>query len=146
MFDLDLSPAENLGRIAEAKRMHIQDMTVVILDRPRHVELIDAVRAAGCRIKMILDGDVSAAIMTATPGTGVDVLMGIGGAPEAVIAAAAMTCIGGGMQTRVWPRNEEERALVEQQGIDTKRKFAVTDLVSGQNVFFQPPGSLMENF
>ncbi len=140
VFDLDLSPAENLGRIAEAKRMNIQDMTVVILDRPRHDELVEAVRNAGCRIKMIPDGDVSAAIMTATPGTGVDVLMGIGGAPEAVIAAAAMTCLGGGMQTRVWPRNEEERKLVEEQGIDTKRKFSVTDLVSGQNVFFSATG------
>jgi fructose-1,6-bisphosphatase II len=139
-IDLDLPPTENLKQIAEAKRMQIHDLTVVILDRPRHDELVREVREAGARIKMIPDGDVAGAMMATMPGTGIDVLMGIGGAPEAVIAAAALTCLGGEIQTRLWPRNDEERRIVAEKQIDVDRIFTVTDLVGGDNVFFSATG------
>ncbi|MGE5848841.1 MAG: class II fructose-bisphosphatase, partial [Candidatus Methylomirabilota bacterium] len=103
--DLSLSPEQNLHNIADAMKCYVEDLTVVILDRPRHAELIRAVRDAGARIKLIQDGDVSAAIATGFPETGVDVLLGIGGAPEGVLAAAALQCLGGDMQGRLKPRN-----------------------------------------
>ncbi len=140
VIDIDLSPTENLERISRALRKRIEDLVVVILDRPRHAELIAEVRQAGSRIKLIPDGDVAGAIMTAIPGTGVDVLMGIGGAPEAVVAAAALTCVGGAIQGRLWIRNDEERAIVERDNIDISRKFATRDLVSGRNIFFSATG------
>ncbi|MEZ4665367.1 MAG: class II fructose-bisphosphatase [Thermomicrobiales bacterium] len=140
VIDIDLSPTENLERISRALRKRIEDLVVVILDRPRHAELIAEVRQAGSRIKLIPDGDVAGAIMTAIPGTGVDVLMGIGGAPEAVVAAAALTCVGGAIQGRLWIRNDEERAIVERDNIDVSRKFATRDLVSGRNIFFSATG------
>ncbi len=140
VIDIDLSPAENLGRISRALRKRVEDLVVVILDRPRHNELIEEVRATGSRIKLIPDGDVAGAIMTAIPGTGVDVLMGVGGAPEAVVAAAGLTCVGGAIQGRLWIRNEEERAIVEREKIDITRKFATRDLVSGDNIFFSATG------
>jgi fructose-1,6-bisphosphatase II len=139
-IDLDRSPTENLEHIAEAKRVRIQDLTVVILDRPRHDDLVREVREAGARIKMIPDGDVAGAMMATMPGTGIDVLMGIGGAPEAVIAAAALTCLGGEMQVRLWPRNDDERRAVEAKHIDVSRVFSVGDLVGGDNVFFSATG------
>jgi fructose-1,6-bisphosphatase II len=139
-IDLDLSPTENLRLIAEAKRMKTTDLTVVILERPRHEQLITEVRAAGARIKMITDGDVAGAVMAAMPDTGIDALMGIGGAPEAVVAAAAMTCLGGAIQTRLWPRNDEEHATAVRNNLDLKRIFHVRDLVSGNNVFFAATG------
>jgi fructose-1,6-bisphosphatase II len=139
-IDLDLPPTENLKRIAEAKRMQIHDLTVVILDRPRHDELVREVREAGARIKMIPDGDVAGAMMATMPGTGIDVLMGVGGAPEAVIAAAALTCLGGEIQSRLWPRNDEERRIVAEKQIDVDRILTVTDLVGGDNVFFSATG------
>jgi fructose-1,6-bisphosphatase II len=140
VIDIDLSPTENLGRISRALKKRVEDLVVVILDRPRHTELIAEVRAAGSRIKLITDGDVAGAIMTAIPGTGVDVLMGIGGVPEAVVAAAALTCVGGAIQGRLWLRNDEERAIVERDKIDVTRKFATRDLVSGHNIFFSATG------
>ncbi|CAN5708876.1 class II fructose-bisphosphatase [soil metagenome] len=139
-IDLDHSPTTNLTQIAEAKGMQVQDLTVVVLDRPRHDELVREIRDAGARIKLIPDGDVAGAMMATMPGTGIDVLMGIGGAPEAVIAAAAMTCLGGEMQARLWPRNDLERHLIAEKNIDVSRIFTVTDLVGGDNVFFSATG------
>lgn len=140
VIDIDLSPTENLGRISRALNKRVEDVVVVILDRPRHTDLIAEVRSVGARIKLIPDGDVAGAIMTAMPDTGVDVLMGIGGAPEAVIAAAALTCVGGAIQGRLWIRNDEERAIAERDNIDINRKFATRDLVSGKNIFFSATG------
>lgn len=139
-IDLNLSATENLLRIAEAKRMEVRDLTVVVLDRPRHEALIAEIRAAGARLKMIVDGDVSGALMTAMPGTGIDALFGIGGAPEAVVAAAALKCTGGEIQARLWPRNDEERRIVREKNYDTKRIYAINDLVAGDNVFFSATG------
>lgn len=140
VIDLRESPTENLKRIAEAKRMDVGDLTAVILDRPRHEEIVREVREAGARIKMISDGDVAGAMMTAMPGTGIDVLFGIGGAPEAVIAAAAMKCIGGDIQTRLWPRNDEERRIAKEKEVDLSHIFDINSLVSGENVFFSATG------
>jgi fructose-1,6-bisphosphatase II len=139
-IDLDLSPTENLTRIAEAKGKRVGDITAVILDRPRHSEIVREVRDAGARIKLISDGDVAGAMMTAMPDTGIDVLFGIGGAPEAVIAAAAMKCIGGDIQCRLWPRNDEERQIAIDKNVDLSKKFDINDLVSGENVFFSATG------
>lgn len=140
VIDLNSTPTENLRRMARAKRCEVNDLTIVILDRPRHAELVAEVRAAGARIKMITDGDVAGAVMAATPGTGVDGLFGIGGAPEAVVAACAIKCIGGEIQTRLWPRNDEERKVAAEKGIDTRRIYRSDDLVSGPNVFFAATG------
>jgi fructose-1,6-bisphosphatase II len=140
VIDLDLSPADNLRRIAEAKGVEIADLTAVILDRPRHEKLIADIRAAGARIKMIPDGDVAGAVMAAMPDTGVDVLFGIGGAPEAVVAASALKCIGGDIQCRLWPRNDEERKIVAEKKIDITRKLGLEELVAGNNVFFAATG------
>ncbi len=140
VIDIDLSATENLERISRALKKRIEDIVVVILDRPRHDDLIAEVRRAGSRIKLISDGDVAGAIMTSMPNTGVDVLMGIGGAPEAVIAAAALTCVGGAIQGRLWIRNEAEQAIAQRDGIDVQRKLTTSDLVSGKNIFFSATG------
>jgi fructose-1,6-bisphosphatase II len=130
----------NLRRVATAKHRSVRDLTVVILDRPRHEELVKEVRAAGARIKMITDGDVAGALMTTLEHTGVDVLMGIGGAPEAVIAACALKCSGGAIQCRLWPRNDDERAIVKKKKIDTSKVLHCNDLVGGENAFFSATG------
>ncbi len=140
VIDLDDSPTENLKRIAKAKQREVADLTVVILDRPRHQDLIAEVRETGARIKMITDGDVAGAVMAATPGTGIDVLFGIGGAPEAVVAACAIKCVGGDIQCRLWPRNDQERQIAAEKRIDTTRIHGCDDLVSGDNVFFAATG------
>jgi fructose-1,6-bisphosphatase II len=140
VIDLDLTAAENVRRIAAAKGVEIADLTIVILDRPRHQDLIAEIRSAGARIKMITDGDVAGAVMAATPGTGIDALFGIGGAPEAVVAACAIKCIGGDIQCRLWPRNDQERQIAIEQSIDTTRKLGCDDLVSSDNVFFAATG------
>ena len=111
-IDINASVATNLENVARALNRDVRDLAVVMLDRPRHEELAEQVREAGARIRFIMDGDVAGAVMAATPGTGIDVLMGIGGAPEAVVAACAIRCIGGEMQCKLWPRNEEEWAAV----------------------------------
>ena len=140
VIDLNSTPTENLRRMARAKHCEINDLTVVILDRPRHQELIAEVRDSGARIKMISDGDVAGAVMAATPGTGIDALFGIGGAPEAVVAASAIKCIGGEIQCRLWPRNDQERQIAKEQQIDLRRIYRSDDLVSGTNVFFSATG------
>ncbi|MBA3337150.1 MAG: class II fructose-bisphosphatase [Chloroflexia bacterium] len=140
VIDITDGVAANLRRIADAKRRDIPDLTVVILDRPRHEQLIAEVRDAGARIKLITDGDVAGALMAAIPSTGLDVLMGIGGAPEAVIAACALKCAGGDMQCRLWPRNDEERKFAKDDKIDLQRVLRLDDLVAGDNVLFAATG------
>jgi fructose-1,6-bisphosphatase II len=139
-IDVNDTVENNLKRIANSKHRDVQDLTVVILDRPRHEGLIKDVRAAGARIKMITDGDVAGAVMAAMPGTGLDALMGIGGAPEAVIAACALKCIGGDIQCKLWPRNDDERRIAAEKKIDLDRVLDCNDLVSGENVFFSATG------
>ncbi len=140
VIDIEDSVAANLARIATAMGREIPDLTVVVLDRPRHEEIIREVRATGARIKIISDGDVAGAVMAAMPDTGVDVLIGIGGAPEAVLAACAIKCIGGDIQCKLWPRNDDERRAVREKGIDIGRVLSCGDLVGGENVFFAATG------
>jgi len=137
---IDQSVTENLQSVARAKTCDVQDLTVVVLDRPRHEAIITEVRQAGARIKLITDGDVAGALMAAMPGTGIDILMGIGGSPEAVIAACALKCVGGDMQCRLWPRNDEERRRAEEQDLDLARVLTLDDLVSSDNVLFAATG------
>ncbi len=139
-IDLRDSPAENLRRIAEAKGRRVSDLTVVVLDRPRHEELIREIRDAGARLKLIIDGDVAGALMAAMSGTGIDALMGIGGSPEAVIAACALKCVGGDMQCRLWTRNDDERAIAAAQELDLDRIWGIDDLVAGEEAFFAATG------
>src|SRR6266516_3180412 len=131
----------NLERIARARDARIDDLTVIILDRPRHSEMIKQIREAGARIRLITDGDVSAAIQAAMEYyTGVDVLMGTGGAPEAVLAAAAIKCVGGAIQCKIWPRSDEERARFKADGIDVDKVLQTDDLVKGNDVSFAATG------
>jgi fructose-1,6-bisphosphatase II len=140
--DIRLTPAENLQRIADALGRKIGDLTVVTLDRPRHALLIDEIRGAGARIKLISDGDLSAAISCAVMGTGVHAVMGIGGAPEGVITAAALRCLGGEIQARFRWRNDDERARAVRMGIDLseERVYNTIDLAPGENLVFSATG------
>lgn len=139
-IDIAASPSQNLRWIAKAKRAQVGDLTVVILDRPRHEELIREVRDAGARVKLITDGDVAAAVSTAMGDTGVDVLMGVGGAPEAVLAAAAMKCIGGEIQCQLWPRNDSEREACAAAGLSLTEVYDVQKLVGTGDTFFAATG------
>ena len=139
--DIRVSPTENLGRIAEALGRRVRDITVVILERPRHDDLIAEVRAAGARIKLIGDGDLSAAISCAVSGTGVHAVMGIGGAPEGVITAAALRCLGGEIQARFRYRNDTERERGTRMGHgDEDRVYRTEDLAPGDNLVFAATG------
>ncbi len=140
VIDITRSPSENLKLIAEAKGESVRDLTAVILDRDRHSELIDEVRDAGARIRLIPDGDVAGAISAGWSGAGADVLFGIGGTPEGVIVAAALKCMGGAIQGRLWPRNEAERRASEEQGYEIDKVLHTDDLVSGDNCFFAATG------
>jgi len=136
VVDIDASPAENLKNLAKAKKADIADLVVCILDRPRHAELIGAVREAGARIMLIGDGDVSGVIATSDPETGIDIYMGSGGAPEGVLAAAALRCIGGQMQGRLLFRNDDERGRARRLGItDLDRKYDLLDMAHGDVMF-----------
>jgi fructose-1,6-bisphosphatase II / sedoheptulose-1,7-bisphosphatase len=136
VVDIDNSPANNLKSLAKAKKADISDLVVCILDRPRHSELIAKVREAGARIMLIGDGDVSGVIATSRPDTGVDVYMGSGGAPEGVLAAAALRCIGGQMQARLIFRNDDEKARAAKWGVkDLNRKYTMLDLAKGDVMF-----------
>ena len=140
-IDLTLSPEQNLRNVADAMKCYVEDLTVVVLDRPRHAELIRSVREVGARIKLIQDGDVSAAIATAFPDAGVEVLMGIGGAPEGVLAAAALRCLGGDMQGRLKPRNDQEVERARKMGIkDIDRVYRIVELASGSDIMFAATG------
>jgi fructose-1,6-bisphosphatase II len=138
--DIRRSAADNLESVAKAKGEAVRDVTAVILDRDRHAELIAEVRAAGARIRLIPDGDVIGAVSTAWPGTGADILLGVGGTPEGVIAAAALKCMGGEIQGRLWPRNDGERDAAIKAGYDLDRVLLTDDLVSGDNCFFAVTG------
>jgi fructose-1,6-bisphosphatase II len=138
--DLTASPTVNIRRVAKAKGSSVEDVTVCILDRPRHEALVKEVREAGARIKFITDGDVAGAIMAARDGTGVDLLLGIGGTPEGIIAACAMECMGGVLQGRLWPRDDEERQRALDAGHDLDRVLTTHDLVRSDNVFFCATG------
>ena len=126
--------------MADAKGESVQDVTAVILDRDRHADLIAEVRAAGARLRLIPDGDVAGAISTAWPDSGADILFGIGGTPEGVIAAAALKCMGGQLQGRLWPRNDKERKLAVDAGYDLDQVLDTDDLVAGDNCFFAATG------
>ncbi len=139
-IDITASPTQNLRWVAKAKGTSVRDLTVVILDRERHGELIDEVRASGARIKLISDGDIFGAIATAWPDAGVDVLIGIGGTPEGVTSAAALKCMGGEIQGRLWPRNDTERKAALDAGYDLDRVLGTDDLVQGDNCFFAATG------
>ncbi|MFM9107588.1 MAG: class II fructose-bisphosphatase [Chloroflexota bacterium] len=139
-IDLRDGITENLKRVAAAKNKEVRDLTVIMLDRPRHDEHMREVREAGARLKLITDGDVAGALAAAMPESGVDLLIGIGGAPEAVVAACAIRCIGGAMQCRLWPRNDEERAAAAELRIDTSRVLDARDLAGGSNHFFAATG------
>ena len=136
VVDLNKTPTQNLQALAEAKRCNVEDLTVIILSRPRHEALIQEVRQAGARIRLIGDGDVSAAIATTKPETGIDLLLGIGGAPEGVLAAAALRCVGGEFQGRLAPRNNEEIERAKKMGVsDVKKKFSIEELAAGDVMF-----------
>ena len=137
---LDLSVEENLRSLASVKKCDVNDLTVVILDRDRHNDLIRRVREAGARVKLITDGDIAGGIMPAMEETGIDILLGIGGSPEAVTTACALKCLGGDLQCRYWPRNDKERELAEQQDLPLGKILTIDDLVSDDDVFFSLTG------
>ncbi|MCY4163798.1 MAG: class II fructose-bisphosphatase [bacterium] len=139
-ISLDNTPSENLDLVAQAKNTPIRDVTAVILDRDRHAELIEEVRDAGARIRLIPDGDVAGAISTASPDSGADILFGIGGTPEGVIAAAALKCMGGELLSKLYPRNDKERKGAEKLGRDVNQVLTANDLVRGNNCFFAATG------
>jgi fructose-1,6-bisphosphatase II len=138
--DIRLPAAENIRAVAKAKGGDPDDVTVVILDRPRHADLVEEIRSTGARIKFISDGDVAGAIMAARPETGIDLLLGVGGTPEGIIAACAMKCLDGVIQARLWPRDDEERQRAIEAGHDLDQVLATNDLVSGDDVFFVATG------
>jgi len=138
--DFEAPLADNLLGVAKAKGAEVADLTVCILDRARHEELVKQIRQAGARVKFITDGDVAGAIMAAREGTGVDMLVGIGGTPEAVIAACALKCLDAVMFGRLWPRNDEERRAALEQGYELDKVLTIDDLVKGDNVFFAATG------
>jgi fructose-1,6-bisphosphatase II len=140
VIDIQRSATENLERVALAKGEAIGDITAVILDRDRHSALITEVREAGARIRLIPDGDVAGAISTAYPDSGADILLGIGGTPEGVISAAALKCMGGEMQGRLWPRNDAERNAALNDGYDLDQILGIDDLITGDNCFFAATG------
>jgi fructose-1,6-bisphosphatase II len=140
VIDIDAPASENIRRVAAAKNKKISEITVVVLDRPRHDKLVNDIRRAGARVKLISDGDVSAAIEAALPDTDVDMLMGIGGTPEGVLSAAAIRCIGGAIQCKGWPRDEKEKQAAIDKGEDLKKVYSTEDLISTDDVFFAATG------
>jgi fructose-1,6-bisphosphatase II len=139
-IDIERSPGANVAAVAEALGKTPREVDVVVLERERHEELVAELREAGARVRLIRDGDVAPAIAAAQPGTGVDMLYGIGGTPEGVISAAALKCVGGGIQGRLWPRNDDERRQLLEAGLDPARVLRTDDLVSGDDVFVAATG------
>jgi fructose-1,6-bisphosphatase II len=138
--DIDAPPRENVARVAKAKGRRPSEVSVVVLERGRHEALIDELRETGCKVHLIPDGDVAPAIAAAQPATGVDLLMGIGGTPEGVIAAAAVKCLGGAVQGKLWPRTDEERQSLLDDGFDLDKVLTTDDLVAGDDVFVAATG------
>ncbi len=138
--DITATPTENVNAVAKAKGVKPTDLRVVVLERERHESLIGELHQAGARVNLIRDGDVAPAIAAARPGTGVDLLYGIGGTPEGVISAAALKCVGGGIQGRLWPRSADEREALVAAGFDLDRVLTTDDLVAGDNVFVAATG------
>jgi fructose-1,6-bisphosphatase II len=140
VIDIAKGPEENIRAVAKAKGVGVEDISVVILDRPRHEELIKKVRELGARVFLITDGDVAPAIATCRPYSGVDILMGIGGTPEGVVAACALKCMGGDISGRLWPRDDGERQALLDDGFDIEKPLGINDLISGNDVFFAATG------
>lgn len=140
VIDLNAPVADNLKAIGKAKGKSVTELVVVVLDRPRHEQLIAEIRATGARLKLITDGDVAPSIAACLPDTGVDVVMGAGGAPEAVVTATALKCVHGEIQARLYPRDEKEKRRAEELGYDTNRVFTSAELVKSDNVFFAATG------
>jgi fructose-1,6-bisphosphatase II len=139
-IDINASVTDNLKIVAEAKSMDLDDLTVVVLDRPRHREIIEEIRSTGARIRLITDGDVSGALMTSWPGSGIDVLIGIGGSPEGVLAACALKCMNGEIQAKLYPRDDQEAELARKLGYDLDKTLSIDDLVQGNDIFFAVTG------
>jgi fructose-1,6-bisphosphatase II len=139
-IDITVSPQENVAHAAEAKGVKPTDITTVVLDRDRNAALIAGLRDAGAKVNLITDGDVAPAIAAARQGSVVDLMMGIGGTPEGVIAAAAVKCLGGAVQGKLWPRNDDERAALVEAGYDLERVLTTDDLVAGDDVFVAATG------
>ena len=139
-IDINASPTENVRAVAESKGVQPTAVSVVVLDRDRHEALVGELREVGAKVLLITDGDVAPAIAAAQPGTGVDLLMGIGGTPEGVLSAAALKCVGGTLQGKLWPRNDDERQELVDAGYDLDRVLSTDDLVAGENVFFAATG------
>jgi fructose-1,6-bisphosphatase II len=139
-IDINASPTDNVQAVAEAKGVEPTDISVVVLERDRHERLIAELREAGAKVNLIRDGDVAPAIAAARGGTGVDLLMGIGGTPEGVISAAAIKCLGGALQGRLWPRDDDERRQLQKAGFDLDRVLTTDDLVAGEDVFVAATG------
>ncbi len=139
-IDINAPVSHNIEQVAKAKGVPVRDVTAVILDRPRHAEIISEVRATGARISLISDGDVAAAIAAALPESGIDILIGIGGTPEGVIAGAALKCIDGEIQAKLWPRNDAERRAALDEGYNLDQVLTTDDLVKGNNCFFAATG------
>lgn len=140
VIEISASVAENIRQVAKAKGTTSRNITAVVLDRPRNQTIISEVRDAGARVRLIPDGDVAGAISTAWPGSGADILFGVGGTPEGVIAAAALKCMGGAMQGRLWAKDEGQQAAFASAGFDTERILTIDDLVAGDNCFFAATG------
>jgi fructose-1,6-bisphosphatase II len=140
VIDIEAPIAENLKAVAKALHKSVEDVTVVVLDRPRHEQIISEIRSAGARIRLIPDGDIAGALMTCREESGIDLLVGIGGSPEAVVSACALKCVGGNMQCKLWPRNSEEAAKCRELGMDLRQVLSIKDLVSSDNVFFAATG------
>jgi fructose-1,6-bisphosphatase II len=140
VIDIEAPVKDNIRKVAKAKRKKISEITVVVLDRPRHEKLLNEIRKAGARVKLISDGDISAAIEASLPDTDVDMLMGIGGTTEGVLSAAAIRCIGGAIQSKCWPRDEKEKQAAIEKGEDLKKVYKTEDLISSDDVFFAATG------
>ena len=140
VIDITAPPAENVRAVAKAKGVRPEEISVVILERDRHQDMIDECRAAGARVLLIRDGDVAPAIAAARPKSGIDIVYGIGGTPEGVVAARALKCLGGALQGKLYPRNDEERTALLEEGFDLDRVLMTDDLCSGDDVFFAATG------
>lgn len=140
VIDINISPEDNIARVAKAKKKALDDITVVVLDRPRNDGIKEGIRNAGARIKLIPDGDIAGALLTCKDHGGADLLMGIGGSPEAVITACAIKCLGGNMQCKLWPRNETDVEEARGRGLSLDQVLTIHDLVKGDNIFFAATG------